>query len=98
MPSFDLDTVDRLLTTTRSVRLRLELDRPVDPALVDECLSLALQAPNGSGHELWRFVVVTDPAVRARVGEIYKHSSDQYLAQLRRDNPDLDETTRAFRS
>lgn len=95
---FDLQTVDRLLTTTRSVRRRLDLTRPVAASLVDECLSLALQAPNGSGTELWRFIVVTDADVRRKIGDIYKKSSDAYLAHLREENPDLDETTRAFRS
>lgn len=95
---FDLDTVDRLLTTTRSVRLRLDLGRAVDPELVDELLTLALQAPNGSGQERWRFVVVRDPSVRARIGELYRRASTSYLATLRAADPDLDETTPAFRS
>ncbi len=98
MTELDRATVDHLLTTTRSVRLRLDLDRPVDPALVDECLTLALQAPNGSGHELWRFVVVTDAAVRAQVGALYRRASESYVASLRAADPDLDETTRTFRS
>jgi nitroreductase len=91
--AFDRDTVDRLLTTTRSVRRRLDLTRPLDPALIDECLELALQAPNGSGTEPWRWIVVTDPAQRARLGEIYARSSAEYLASLRAANPELDETT-----
>jgi nitroreductase len=95
---FDRQTVDRLLTTTRSVRLRLDLTQPVAVALIDECLSLALQAPNGSGQELWRFLVVTDPEVRKQVGALYKRSSDTYLSFLRALNPDLDETTASFRS
>jgi nitroreductase len=94
----DLAVIDELLTTTRSVRLRLDLERPVDLALVDECLTIALQAPNGSGRELWRFVVVADPAQRARIGELYHRSSMAYLEHLRREHPDLDETSRAFRS
>ena len=95
---FDRSTVDRLLTTTRSVRRRLDLQREVDPLLIDECLDLALQAPNGSGAELWRFIVLTDAEVRRRIGDIYKRSSDEYLAHLRDTVPDLDETTRAFQS
>ena len=91
--AFDRDTVDRLLTTTRSVRRRLDLARPLDPALIDECLELALQAPNGSGTEPWRWIVVTDPAQRTRLGEIYARSSAEYLASLRAANPELDETT-----
>jgi len=95
---FDRATVDGLLSTTRSVRARLDLDRPVDPALVDECLTLALQAPNGSGAERWRFVVVTDAALRQGIGALYATSSAGYLASLRAQQPDLDETTAAFRS
>ena len=93
MTGLDRATVAALLTTTRSVRRRLDRSRPVDPALVDECLELALQAPNGSGREPWRFVVVTDPTVRSRLGAIYARSSQEYLASLRAANPDLDETT-----
>ena len=96
--TLDRATVDKLLTTTRSVRRRLDLDRPVEPALIDECLTLALQAPNGSGAELWRFLVIVDPEVRAAVGAIYAKSSAGYLAQLRAEHPDLDETTPAFLS
>ena len=92
----DRDTVDRLLTTTRSVRRRLDLTRPVDLALVDECLTLALQAPNGSGTEPWRWIVVTDPEQRARLGAVYARSSAEYLAGLRAANPNLDETSPAM--
>ena len=94
----DRASVDRVLTTTRAVRRRLDLTRLVEPALIDECLELALQAPNGSGAELWRFIVVTDQSVRQQLGELYKKSSDAYLAQLRQNDPNLDETTPAFRS
>jgi nitroreductase len=98
MEEFDRASIDRLLTTTRSVRRRLDLETPVDAALIDECLSLALQAPNGSGAELWRFVVVTDPKVRRKIGQLYAKSSSEYLAHLRASDPNLDETTTAFLS
>lgn len=93
---FDRVSTDRLLTTTRSVRRRLDLDRPVDLGLVDECLTVALQAPNGSGREPWRWIVVTDPDQRRRLGEIYATSSGEYLASLRAADPELDETTPAM--
>jgi nitroreductase len=64
-------TADELLTTTRSVRRRLEFDTPVTRDVIDECLTIALQAPNGSGAELWRFLVVDDPAVRRSIGQLY---------------------------
>ena len=55
---------DQLLTTTRAVRKRLDLERPLDLALVKECLEIALQAPTGSNAQGWHFVVVTDGAKR----------------------------------
>ena len=41
----DLATVDHLLTTTRSVRKRLDLARPVEPEIIEQCLEIAIQAP-----------------------------------------------------
>lgn len=67
-----LDVVDRLLTTTRTVRFRLDLERPVDPAVVAECLDLALQAPTGGDFQGWRWLVVTDPETRMRVADVYR--------------------------
>ncbi len=97
-PPFDLATVDRLLTTTRSVRRRLQLDRPVAPELIDECLEIALQAPNGSGTEPWRWIVVTDADQRTRLGAVYARSSAEHLAGLRAADPRLDETSPAMMS
>jgi nitroreductase len=69
---------DELLTTTRSVRKRLDLDRPVPLDLVRECLEVALQAPSGSNQQGWHWMVVTDPGLRAQIGEHYRHSFDAY--------------------
>jgi nitroreductase len=74
-------TPDELLTTTRSVRKRLDLDRPVPLELVRECLEVALQAPTGSNEQGWHWVVVTDPELRRRIGEYYKRSYDRYRAR-----------------
>ncbi|MEU4083151.1 nitroreductase family protein [Streptomyces aureus] len=63
---------EELLTTTRSVRHGLDLDRPVDPAVVEDCLRIALQAPNGNNRQHWRWIVLTDPDVRAAVAEVYR--------------------------
>ena len=68
----DRATVDELLTTTRTVRKRLDLSRPVGPAVIQECLELAIQAPNGGNQNRYHFVVVTDPVKRAAIGAIYK--------------------------
>ena len=65
-------SVDEVLSTTRSVRKRLDVSRPVPRALIDECLELALQAPNGINQNSWRWIVVDDPATVAKLGALYK--------------------------
>ncbi|HET6965884.1 MAG TPA: nitroreductase family protein [Acidimicrobiales bacterium] len=69
---FDLETVDRLLSTTRAVRRRLDLERPVPLELIEECLELAIQAPTGTSLETWRWLVITDPVVKQRLGQLYR--------------------------
>ncbi|MGI5129854.1 nitroreductase family protein [Pseudonocardia sp. CA-107938] len=64
--------IDLVLTTTRSVRKRMDLDRPVDRDVVEECLDLALQAPSGANRQDWAFVAVDDPAVKAGVSAVYR--------------------------
>lgn len=71
-------STDELLTTTRAVRRRLDLDRPVPLEVVRECVELALQAPSGSNLEPWSFVVVTDPDQRMAVAEVYRKALDIY--------------------
>ena len=61
-------TPDELLSTTRAVRRRLDLERPVEREVIEECLRLAQQAPTGSYRQDWHFVVVTDPELRAWAG------------------------------
>jgi len=80
---FDLAQTDRLLTTTRSVRKRLDLTRPVEREVVLQCLRIALQAPSGGNSQPWRWLIVDDPTVRARLAELYRRSHDPYLAANR---------------
>jgi nitroreductase len=77
---FDLSETDRLLTTTRSVRKRLDLTRPVDRAVVLECLEIALQAPSGGNSQPWRWLVVDDPGLKSQLAALYKKSHDPYMA------------------
>jgi nitroreductase len=77
-------SVEELLTTTRAVRRRLDLSRPVEPELIRECLELALQAPNGSNIQGWHFVVVTDPVTRSALAELYRRGG---IAYARRAEP-----------
>ena len=76
MPPLDLDTIDHLLSTTRAVRKRLDLSRPVPRDVVVECLRLAIQAPTGSNAQLWKWVVVTDPAKRQALADLYRAGAD----------------------
>ena len=76
----ELATVDHLLSATRSVRLRLDLERPVPNALIEESINIALQAPTGGNSQTWRFVVVTDADLRDKVAEYYRKGSEKYLA------------------
>jgi nitroreductase len=80
MPVLDL-TIDELLTTTRSVRKRLDLTRPVEPEVIDECLELALQAPSPGSGELWHFLVVTDPTQREALARVYRKSIDSLSSE-----------------
>jgi nitroreductase len=73
---------DDLLSTTRSVRRRLDLKRPVDPTLIEQCLDLAQQAPSGGNQQGWSFVVVTDPDKRRALGALYKQGWDVYRQSL----------------
>ena len=72
----DLATVDHLLTTTRVVRRRLDLSRPVEPEVVERCIEIALQAPTGSNAQGWHFVVVTDADKRAALADLYRRGFD----------------------
>lgn len=69
---------DDLLTTTRSVRKRLDLARPVPLELVRECLEIALQAPSAGNRQGWHWIVVTDPDKRAAIGKYYRRSYFEY--------------------
>ena len=65
---------DHVLRTTRSVRLRLDFERPIDPAVIEECLEVALQAPTASNSQQWQWVVITDPDKISAVADIYRKS------------------------
>ncbi|MFC4048077.1 nitroreductase family protein [Actinomadura syzygii] len=67
----DTAVTDRLLSTTRAVRRRLDLGRPVEREVILDCLRLAVQAPTGGNKQAWRWLVVDDPEVRAAVAGVY---------------------------
>ena len=73
-------SADEVLTSTRSVRKRLDFDRPVERAVVEEALEIALQAPTGSNRQGWHWVVIEDQAKREAVAEVYRSNFDEYRA------------------
>jgi nitroreductase len=95
---FDLSQTDALLATTRAVRRRLDLDRPVERAVLLDCLRLSQQAPTASNTQRWRWVVVTDESKRAALAEIYRRG-EPLLAQAREAIPsDETQTQRVYDS
>ena len=93
----DLATVDELLTTTRSVRKRLDLTRPVSRDVILECIRLAMQAPTASNAQDWRWLVITDADKRAAIADIYGSIGAEYLAQAAATASDP-QTQRVYRS
>jgi nitroreductase len=76
-------TAEEVLTTTRAVRKRLDLQRPVDREAVETCLRIAFQAPNGSNQQTWGWVVVDDPATKVEMASIYKAALHDYVGRPR---------------
>jgi nitroreductase len=76
-------SADQVLTTTRSVRKRLDFDRPVEREVIMECLDIALQAPTGSNSQGWHFVFVSDPAKKQIIADYYGRNFDEYTANSR---------------
>lgn len=101
MSASDIDTAatDHLLTTTRAVRKRLDVARPVGTDVIEECLGIATQAPTGSNTQGWRWIVVRDPERRAALAEIYRRGADAYLAGAKAGiSPDDHQTQRVYAS
>lgn len=79
--------VDHLLTTTRSVRKRLDLERPVDLEVVRECLEIAIQAPTGLNLQGWRWLIITDEEKRSTIAEYYARAFEQYIGRAQTSKP-----------
>jgi nitroreductase len=93
----DLVSVDQVLTTTRSVRRRLDLRRPVDPKVVEECLEIAIQAPTGGNIARYHFVVVTEPAKKAAIADFYRRVFfEEYVPRRPAMKPDFPEREGEF--
>lgn len=88
----DMTTVEKLLTTTRSVRKRLDLTREVPLEVVKRCLELAIQAPTGSNSQKWKFVLVADPEKRRQIADLYSRSFQLYAKESAAAAPKLPPT------
>jgi len=90
----DVDSVEHVLRTTRSVRRRIDFERKLEPEVIDACITSAVQAPTGLNREAWRFVVVTEPEPKAELAALYRSAFDELtedtLARLRREHPELE--------
>lgn len=82
-------SVDELLTTTRSVRKRLDFDRPVPREVIMECLELAIQAPTGSNAQGWQFVFVDDADKKKALADIYRANATPYLDMPKPERGDI---------
>src|SRR5437667_9972723 len=80
-------SAEEMLTTTRSVRKRLDYSRPVEPEVIRECLELAVQAPTGANSQGWHFVVVTDQEQRKALGAIYRKGYRLYRDKTAASHP-----------
>lgn len=85
MSAADLDVAhaDHLLTTTRAVRKRLDLERPVPRELILDCIRVSTQAPAGGNHQKWRWVIVDDPELKTVVADAYQRSYAPYIEAQR---------------
>jgi len=98
-PPFDLAETDRLLTTTRAVRKRLDLDRPVEKEVILDCIRISQQAPTGSNTQGWRWVIVTDPDKKAALADMYRRGGRGYLDSARQGiQPGQEQTGRVLES
>ena len=94
MPApFDLAVTDELLATTRAVRKRLDLARPVPRDVLLDCVRLAQQAPTGSNSQGWRWLLVDDAGSRRGLAALYKKAADAYLELARARLTESDEQT-----
>ena len=87
MPGLDVTTVDRLLTTTRAVRKRFDLTRPVPREIIERCIEIAVQAQTGSNAQGWHFVLITDPEQRDRITALYRKGAERLAETDYASNP-----------
>ena len=83
----DNTNFDHIMTTTRSVRKRLDFAKPIDRKVIEECIDIALQAPSGSNRQGWHFMVVTDAAKRKAIADQYRELFTAYSTSPQAEYP-----------
>jgi len=79
----DTDSFDEVLRTTRSVRRRLDFDRPIEPEVLEACIEIATQAPTGRNAENWRFLIITHPDKKLAIAELYRRALANLVSSRR---------------
>ncbi len=98
MTKFDLQQTDELLTTTRAVRKRLDLGKPVPRPVILDCIRISQQAPTGSNSQGWRWVVVYDADKRRKLSELYRKAGEAYLTTQAQNTSIDEQTQRVYQS
>lgn len=93
----NVEAIDYVLATTRSVRRRLDVGRPVEREVILDCLRLAVQAPTASNRQMWRWLVVDDPEVRAGIADLYAQDTVPRI-ERQRERVDDPQTRRVLDS
>jgi nitroreductase len=75
----NLDAIDEVLRTTRSVRRRIDFERPVEPEVLEQCIEIATQAPTGVNAENWRFMVITEAEKKAALATLYRRALETFV-------------------
>jgi nitroreductase len=91
---FDLKVTDALLSTTRAVRKRLDLTKPVPREVILDCIRISQQAPTGSNAQTWRWLIVTDAGLKKEIARVYNEGGAQYLEMARARAADGDPQTK----
>lgn len=79
----DLSSIDGVLSTTRSVRFRLDLERDLDNELILDCIDVAEQGPGGGNQSSRRWLIIRDPAQKQAVSDIYLEAAGRWMIEAR---------------
>ena len=89
----EVDLVDEILSTARSVRRKLDFDKPVPREVLFDCINVAVQAPTGIAGENWRFLIVDSAEQKAAIAQIY---TDVLISLMQERGMEMKPTHRAL--